>query len=152
MILFLSPGNDKKSQESSISNDERFTQQDSTLNQDLLKNPDSENISISQSFTTTGEFRLTITASETTWMRIVHSDSLADEAVFAPGDTKSWWSTNKFYLKIGNAGGIRLSLDNKELGTPGMSGRIANILVNRDGYSSIPEKDFPSVMYVNEQR
>ena len=42
------------------------------------------------------EHILRATAVETTWVRIVFQDSLADEAIFYPGDVKSWESHSPF--------------------------------------------------------
>jgi cytoskeletal protein RodZ len=92
------------------------------------------------------EFKLTVTAVETTWMRIVFSDSLADEATFAPGDVRSWTSQGKLYMRIGNAGGLVLKVDDKELGLPGKSGGVANIVVSKDGFNNISSAEFPPEM------
>lgn len=89
---------------------------------------------------------LTIKAIETAWVRIIHQDSLVDEGIFSPGDVRTWNSHKKFYMKIGNAGGIRLVLDGRELGTPGERGRIANILVTKDGITPITYAEFPPAM------
>ena len=77
--------------------------------------------------------RLTISASETTWMRIVIDEDIADECIFTPGDIRSWEGTNKFALHLGNAGGVNLSLNGRPLGTPGVSGRVTHVIVTEDG-------------------
>ena len=91
-------------------------------------------------------FKLTATAVETTWMRIVYNDSLADEAVFTPGDVRSWTSREKLYMRIGNAGGLVLKVDDKELGLPGKRGGVANIVVSKDGFNNISSAEFPHEM------
>ncbi len=96
--------------------------------------------------TSSSGLKLTIYAKETTWVRIVFNDSLADETVFAPGDVRSWQSNEKFYLKIGNAGGITLTLNGKDIGLAGATGQIANLLVDRNGISRIFDSQFPAAM------
>ncbi len=90
--------------------------------------------------------KLTVYAKETTWVRIVFNDSLADEAVFAAGDVRSWQSNDKFFLKIGNAGGITLSLNGKDIGAAGAVGQIANLLIDRNGIARISSSQFPAAM------
>ncbi len=92
------------------------------------------------------DLKLTVYAKETTWVRIVFNDSLADEAVFAAGDVRSWQSKDNFYLKIGNAGGITLSLNGKVIGAAGAEGQVANLLIDRNGITRIPHSRFPAAM------
>src|SRR4030067_20118 len=88
-------------------------------------------------------FKLTATAVETTWMRIVYNDSLADEAVFTPGDIRTWKSYSNIYLKSGNAGGLQFEINKRNIGIPGRSGRIANFVINENGVSPISGNEFP---------
>jgi cytoskeleton protein RodZ len=90
--------------------------------------------------------RLVIYADETTWVRVVFEDSLVDEAVFTAGDIRSWESSDKFYLRVGNAGGISVKLNGKDLGAAGAKGKVANLLINRQGMSHISANQFPVVM------
>ncbi len=96
--------------------------------------------------TSSSDLKLTVYAKQTTWVRIVFNDSLADEAVFAAGDVHSWQSKNNFYLKIGNAGGITLSLNGKVIGAAGAEGQVANLLIDRNGITRIPHSRFPAAM------
>jgi len=90
--------------------------------------------------------QLTITAIETTWMRIVVNDTIADEATFAPGDVRTWESNKDFYLLIGNAGGVKFNLNGKNLGIVGNPGQVANLLINKNGVKRIPYSSLPSAM------
>ncbi len=88
------------------------------------------------------ELVLSATAIETTWVRIIFQDSLADEAIFYPGDVKSWESHSPFYLKLGNGGGLKINLDDQNLGLPGQSGQVANVKVDRSGITRISHNEF----------
>lgn len=94
----------------------------------------------------TEELNLTIKVTDSAWVRIVYQDSLADEGVFAPGDGRNWISYNRFYLKIGNAGGVRLYLNNQDMGNAGSRGKVANLLIDKQGVAKITDADFPPAM------
>ncbi len=89
---------------------------------------------------------LNLKASETAWVRIVYQDTLAEEGVFTAGIDRSWTSREKFYLKIGNAGGVRLFLNSRDLGTPGDVGQVVNILVDQSGITPISLSELPAAM------
>ncbi|HNR66916.1 MAG TPA: DUF4115 domain-containing protein [bacterium] len=87
---------------------------------------------------------LEATAVETTWVRVVYRDSLVDDAIFYPGDFRVWSSETPLYLKIGNAAGLRLKMNEQELGVPGRAGRITNIRIDATGMAAISPQDFPN--------
>jgi transcriptional regulator with XRE-family HTH domain len=92
------------------------------------------------------EMALTVRAVETAWVRIVHHDSLAEEGLFAAGESRTFSSRSPFYLKIGNAGGIQLVLDRRELGAAGDKGKVANLKVSSEGVTSVTFAEFPPAM------
>lgn len=89
---------------------------------------------------------LYLRAVETAWVRIVYNDSLAEEGLFTPGDSRTWISHSNVYLKIGNAGGVRIMLNGKDLGAPGGKGRVANILISKEGIKQVTDAQFPPAM------
>ncbi len=91
---------------------------------------------------------LKMTMTDSSWIRIVYDDSIAVEAIYAPGDEKTWQSKGPFYLRIGNASGVQLTLDGKYLGKPGRKGQITNILVDEKGFKNIKKTEFPQAMGV----
>ncbi len=94
--------------------------------------------------------RLTATSVETTWTRIVFEDSLIDEVIFNPGDVKSWSSSTPLFLKLGNSGGLRLTLNGENMGVPGQSGRVKHFRVDRSGLSEITRQQFEQESRVDE--
>ncbi|OPZ70643.1 MAG: hypothetical protein BWY83_01534 [bacterium ADurb.Bin478] len=94
----------------------------------------------------TEELQLAIKISDSAWVRIVYQDSLVDEGVFAPGDGRNWSSANRFYMKIGNAGGVRLYLNNRDLGDAGVRGQVVNLMIDGQGVNKISDADFPAAM------
>lgn len=73
------------------------------------------------------EHRLEIAATDTTWISIKFSDGRSEEMLLRPGNSKDMRFSEKVLLKIGNAGGIRVRLDEKDLGVPGNRGQVITL-------------------------
>lgn len=73
------------------------------------------------------QHQLRVTAIETTWLRIETDDGKHEEVLMRAGDTKEWASQNGFNLKVGNAGGIKLMLNGKDIGFPGQRGKVLKL-------------------------
>ena len=73
------------------------------------------------------EHSLDIAASDTTWISVKFMDGKTEEMLLRPGDSKSLIFSDKLLMKIGNAGGIRVNLDGKDLGVPGVSGQVITL-------------------------
>lgn len=76
---------------------------------------------------------LEVTATETTWLRVEMDEGRSEEVLMKPGETRKWTSPNGFNLKVGNAGGIRLALDNRDIGVPGEKGRVIKLRLPEEG-------------------
>lgn len=76
-----------------------------------------------------GAHRLEIIADDLTWMQIRFSDSNYEEVLLRPGMTRMWQFTDKAVLKLGNAGGIRMNLDGRDIGSPGSSGQVMSMVL-----------------------
>lgn len=96
--------------------------------------------------TTVSQHTLTLKSDETAWVRIVYQDSLVDEGVFESGFSRSWMSPEKFYLKIGNAGGIRLIFDGTDLGLPGKKGQVVTVVVTKEGITALAPGEGPALL------
>lgn len=129
------------------SNQKRSVPPISNVLQPQISKPDTlcETLPVTQS----DILRLKVKALDTTWIRIVFNDSLADEVTFQEGDIREWISRSKFYMRIGNAGGIELELNGRNLGKPGPLNQITNIVVDESGTSRIPYSSLPDYMFVN---
>lgn len=68
-------------------------------------------------------FNLKIVATELTWLKVDTSEGSHD-ITMRPGEVTQYRSEKDFKLLIGNAGGIRLILNGKDLGSPGKSGEV----------------------------
>ncbi len=75
-----------------------------------------------------GEHSLEIVAHALTWMHIRFSDGTFEEAMLDPGMTRRWHFTDKAVLKLGNAGGVKLNLDGRNIGSPGSPGQVMTLV------------------------
>lgn len=74
-----------------------------------------------------GEHRLEIAATATTWLSVKFADGKSEEMLLRPGSSKDMRFSDRALLKIGNAGGIRVRLDEKDLGVPGNPGQVITL-------------------------
>jgi len=79
------------------------------------------------------ELDLELKALERTWLQINIDDSVAEEHIFDSGMAHNWHAKEKFRLNIGNAAGIRLFLNGKDLGPLGNSGEVIKINLTEEG-------------------
>ncbi len=64
---------------------------------------------------TTGQRRLEIKALANTWIRVEPDGGPAEELMMVPGDVRVFSAKEAFRLQTGNAGGIRVWFDGREL-------------------------------------
>lgn len=70
---------------------------------------------------------LKIEAVEDTWMKIIIDNQEANEFNLYPGDRIELEATSGYNLLIGNAGGVRLFLNDEPVTVPGDSGEVVNL-------------------------
>jgi cytoskeletal protein RodZ len=70
---------------------------------------------------------LEIHANDTTWLFVMIDQTETRELLMQPGETLQLQAKKGFSLKIGNAGGIRLVFDGKDIGRLGENGAVINI-------------------------
>ena len=70
---------------------------------------------------------LTGTVREKTWLRITIDGKEEKEYLFEPGARPQWRGKEKFYVFIGNAGGIDFELNGKKVGNLGKPGQVVRV-------------------------
>ena len=70
---------------------------------------------------------LNVICSEASWLRVQTVEGKSEEALMRPGETREWTSQEGFDIKLGNAGGVKLVLNGKDLGTLGEKGRVVRL-------------------------
>ena len=73
------------------------------------------------------KFVLHITAKEDTWMKVIVDNQDPKEYNLASGDGLELEASSKFNLLIGNAGGVTLRLNDKEIPVVGKNGEMVNL-------------------------
>jgi len=74
-----------------------------------------------------GNRHLVIAARELTWIRITQDDTPPYEILLKPGERIERTADEFFLLDIGNAGGLHLTFEGRELGTLGKSGQTLQL-------------------------
>jgi len=90
------------------------------------------------------KLNLTITGTSRSWMRILIDDEKTNEFIIDSGIKKDFYANEKFYLHIGNSGGVKLLLNGNDLKLSGSEGRVRKIAVTKDGIEYLRRKDFLS--------
>lgn len=70
---------------------------------------------------------LQIIALENTWIKVIIDEKESTEYNLNPGDDLELEATTGYNLLIGNAGGIKLTLNDKPVAVPGKSGQVVTI-------------------------
>ena len=74
-------------------------------------------------------YRLVARTTETTWMRVRTEDGRTIEETIPANEVREWVSSYPFVLSIGNAGGVTLELNGRQLPRLGPSGAVITRLV-----------------------
>ena len=72
---------------------------------------------------------LILKAHETTWAQVLIDDKTTREVLLQPGDIVTWNAETRFKLDIGNAGGVGVILDGRELEPLGRLGEVKKGIV-----------------------
>lgn len=70
---------------------------------------------------------LEISATGTTWLLVRIDDKESKEMLLKIGESAKWTAKNNFSLKIGNAGGIKVVFDGKEISPLGAEGQVVRL-------------------------
>ena len=74
------------------------------------------------------KFTVRFKAKELTWIEIKIDEKAPFDITLRKGDTYRINSSGKVYVKIGNAGGVLVFFNDKELGQIGLSGEVVNLV------------------------
>lgn len=70
---------------------------------------------------------LKVFAIDTTWLLIAVDNTTPKDMILKPGESIKLQAKTGFSLKIGNAGGVKLIFDGKEIGKLGEKGQVINL-------------------------
>jgi hypothetical protein len=75
---------------------------------------------------------------DTVWIRALADGERVFEAIFQPGQTKSIEAKDSVRLFVGNAGGVQVALNGKQLPPIGPLGRVQRVLLTPSGMELLP--------------
>ena len=78
--------------------------------------------------TTGAPVQLTMRVQSMTWMRVTADGSVVFQDVLQPGARETWLARQDIVLWLGDAGGVTLELNGRQLGAPGKRGEIVRAL------------------------
>lgn len=87
-----------------------------------------------------GTIRLEFEVLQECWMSLDRDGNRILEKKLEPGDTRSFSATEKFYMVLGNAGGVRLKINGKPARPLGKSGAVVRVLINEQTIKDLVEK------------
>ena len=77
-------------------------------------------------------YKLTIEATELTWLKIAVNDNPTHEILLKPGDRVYKEASERFTIDIGNAGGVNVLFQGKSLGILGEHGQVVRLTLPED--------------------
>jgi cytoskeleton protein RodZ len=81
----------------------------------------------------TGALNIALTAEEATWVRATANGKVVFSGVIQPNETKALSAGDTVTLRIGNAGGLAISLNGKAIPAVGPKGQVRIVQLSRDG-------------------
>jgi cytoskeleton protein RodZ len=87
---------------------------------------------------------LELKAIEETWLSLQADDQSGKEMIFKPGEGTTFQASGRILMRLGNAGGLDLTLNGKPLGKFGKSGEVLNLIITPQGVEvKRPERPKP---------
>lgn len=74
-----------------------------------------------------------VDATDRTWLEYSIDDGAAAGANLEPGQSQTFGAQTHLVLRIGNAGGVRLTYNGRGLGVPGRANQVRHLVFEKDG-------------------
>ncbi|HRZ86444.1 MAG TPA: DUF4115 domain-containing protein [bacterium] len=87
---------------------------------------------VAESIVVEEDLTLTADVKDNVWMRVKADDQLVFEDTLKSGDKESWKAKKGFSLKLGNAGGVTLLLNNIPVKDIGKSGEVKTLEIGQE--------------------
>jgi cytoskeletal protein RodZ len=93
-----------------------------------------------------GSLNIALTAEEPTWVRATANGKVVFSGVIQPNETRALSAGETVTLRIGNAGGLAISLNGKSIPAVGPKGQVRIVQLSRDGAVQVepPAKSQPA--------
>jgi cytoskeletal protein RodZ len=80
-----------------------------------------------------GGLTIALTAEEATWVRATANGKIVFSGILQPNESKSLSAAEPMILRIGNAGGLAISLNGKSIPAVGPRGQVRTVQLSPDG-------------------
>jgi len=100
----------------------------------------------------TGALNIALTAEEATWVRATANGKVVFSGVIQPNETKALSAGDTVTLRIGNAGGLAISLNGKAIPAVGPKGQVRIVQLSRDGAVQVEPPAKPPLAAPIEQK
>ncbi len=87
------------------------------------------------------ELRMTLQITDQAWLLVQVDGQEAFVGTLEPGDRREWVGREEIFIRTGNAGGVRLFVNGRDLGLMGQTGQVLNRVIRFD-----PETGLPTVV------
>jgi cytoskeleton protein RodZ len=74
------------------------------------------------------ELTLTLDVSALSWTRVVTDGETVYEGTLEPGDAPSWTAQREIAIRTGNAGGLRATVNDRDMGVLGAAGQVRDYI------------------------
>jgi len=82
---------------------------------------------------------LEISATERTWLSVNVNSGKPEQRFLKPGEARKWTTSERFFIKIGNAGGVKVIFNGRDIGDLGSHGEVVRLVLPEDTVSDKPE-------------
>ena len=80
--------------------------------------------------------RLEVRAEEEVWVQVVTDKRDSTDYTMRRGNVQAWQALEQFYVRLGNAGVVKILLDGKDLGVIGSRGQVGSVIITHEGIKS----------------
>jgi cytoskeleton protein RodZ len=90
-----------------------------------------------------GALRLEFEVVQKCWVSVSRDGDRVLVKLLEPGEDLAFDAVEKFYVILGNAGGVRLKINGKRAKPPGNSGEVVKMMINTENVSELLATDEP---------
>src|SRR5204862_7699828 len=100
-----------------------------------------------------GALHIALTAEEPTWVQATASGKVVFSGIIQPNETKALNAPDTVTLRIGNAGGVNISLNGQAIPAIGPKGQVRSVQLSPDGgVQVVPPQPKPQPAPPTEQQ
>jgi cytoskeletal protein RodZ len=87
-----------------------------------------------------GDVQIEVSATEQTWVSISGDGKQAFSGILQPAEIKTVAARDVARIRTGNAGGLQVRLNGKDIGPIGTAGQVRTVIINKTGFQILETK------------